>query len=63
MGMWHRDSVALWHVTQKVILLLGLSLKGIIQHGGGQGGPRPQSSWLGQVDASCWELLGIGRAL
>ena len=24
---------------------------------------RPQSSWLGQVDASCWELLGMGRVL
>ena len=22
---------------------------------------RPQSSWLGQVDASCWELLGMGK--
>ena len=22
---------------------------------------RPQNSWLRQVDASCWELLGIGR--
>ena len=22
---------------------------------------RPQSSWVGQVDASCWELLGVGR--
>ena len=24
---------------------------------------RPQSSWLGQVDASCRELLGMGRGL
>ena len=24
---------------------------------------RPQSSWLGQVDASCWELIGMGRWL
>ena len=24
---------------------------------------RPQSSWLGQVDAACWELLGMGRGL
>ena len=24
---------------------------------------RPQSSWLGQVDASCWELIGMGREL
>ena len=23
----------------------------------------PQRLWLGQVDASCWELLGMGRAL
>ena len=23
----------------------------------------PQSSWLGQVDASCWELIGMGRGL
>ena len=22
---------------------------------------RPQNSWMRQVDASCWELLGIGR--
>ena len=22
---------------------------------------RPQSSWLGQVNASCWELLDVGR--
>ena len=22
---------------------------------------RPQSSWVGQVDASCWELVGMGR--
>ena len=23
----------------------------------------PQSSWLGQVDASYWELLGMGKGL
>ena len=24
---------------------------------------RPQSLWLGQVNASCWELLGMGKGL
>ena len=24
---------------------------------------RPQISWLRQVDASCWELVGMGRGL
>ena len=24
---------------------------------------RPQSSWLGQVDASCWELISMGWGL
>ena len=46
----------MYHVTQKLIVLLRLSLKGITRDGGGQG-IAPQSSWLEQVYASCWELL------
>ena len=47
--------MGMWHITQKVILLLRLFLNVITRSGGGQGG-RPQRSWAGQVNASCWEF-------
>ena len=35
----------IWHATQKLILLVGLSLKGITQGGGGQGGAHKVRGW------------------
>ena len=57
--------MALWHVTQKVILLVGLSLKGITQGGGGQGGACKVHGWdklmLPVVGYLVWEggLYGV----
>ena len=44
-------------ITSIVCLLPELFLKGITWIGGGEG------LWLGQVDDSSWELLGMGKEL
>ena len=37
--------MGMWHVTQKLILLFGLFLKGITRDGGGQGGAHKVRGW------------------
>ena len=48
--------MGMWHFTQKVALLLGLFLKGIIQRGGGQGGGH-------KVDGRVKSMLPVGSYL
>ena len=37
--------MGMWHITQKLIMLLGLFLKGIAWGGGGQGGAHKVHGW------------------
>ena len=47
--------MGMWHTTQKPILLIGLSLKGITQHGGGQGDTHPPTELMA-VASQCFLL-------
>ena len=38
--------MSMWHITQKLFPLVGLSLKGIIRDGGGQGGAHKVRGWV-----------------
>ena len=51
----------MWHATWKPILLLGLSPKEITRHQGAKG--KPTELMAAVNDASCWELLNMGREL
>ena len=51
----------MWHVTKKLILLLGLFLKEITRSGGGEGGAHKVRGW-GKSTPS-WALISIERGL